>query len=189
MSFKIFRLNGQSFHQACGICEEMRRAIKLCPQPFMWIKHEGIRALNSRPKLTKFRADHSRAGPSSVHMTVKAKLFGQIKHRCNIIAGARARATGTGDQPRRQIPCRNIGLNRCAQRRGVHAAAGATNGDTHEIVLTNARHPNGAIYRCVHFCRAINTQPRRSGQTRAIALPIQRPLAHGQDRRQCRRGG
>ena len=95
-------------------------------------------------------------------MAVKVKLFGHAKYSCKIIAGAGACAAGAGDHPRRQMSRRNIGLNRCPQRHRIHAAVDAANGDAHEIVLTNSRHPYGTIYRCVNLCRTIDTQPRRA---------------------------
>ena len=120
-------------------------------------------------------------------MQVETVAGGDCRDAGNVVGATYAGAADAGDDAGWQQPGRLV-RDDCRLKCGeVHAVQWAARSDAHEILLADARHPDGAVDRGMDLTGAIDAHWRLAGQAVAVALPTERALAHHQDR--GKRGG
>ena len=181
MGAQIFGLDRQRADQRFRLAHELDGAIELRAEPFMRIEDDGIGAFDALPQVTEFRADHRRARPGGIDMHIEPMCMRHFNNGGDIIAGADAGAADAGDDAGRQQPGRAIALDCGGKRLRVHGLAGPPRGNAHQIFLTDAGNPDGAVDRGVNLIGGVDADRLVSGKPARIALPVQRSLAHDQN--------
>ncbi|WP_245268485.1 hypothetical protein [Mesorhizobium sp. WSM2561] len=123
-------------------------------------------------------------------MQIEAVPFRHRGDAGDIIGAAGAGAADAGDDAGRQHARLPVGDDSRFQSCDIHGAEAAGNRNAHEIVLTDARHPDRPVDGGVDLIGRIDAQYRLALQALLVALPVERALAHGQHggerRRRCR---
>ncbi len=112
-------------------------------------------------------------------MGVEVIFCGHVTGCRDIVAGACARATDTGDDPGGFEAGGDVLGNGGIERGHVHSAGCAGGRDAAQVGLTDAGYPDGPVDGGMHLARTIDAQRIKPGKPVFIALPAERTFAHG----------